>query len=108
MSRVVLSRAARQDRRVITLHTVDRFGIQRARRLRDQFEQALNTLAESPFMGRTHTELDPAGHCFRYSVMMKSFIIVYEPTEDGIRVARLLHGARSLAVELERDAGDEN
>jgi hypothetical protein len=38
---------------------------------------------------------------------MKSFIIVYEPTDDGIRVARLLHGARYLAAELDRDAGDD-
>jgi hypothetical protein len=38
---------------------------------------------------------------------MKSFIIVYEPTDDGIRVARLLHGARNLAIELDRDSGED-
>ena len=34
--------------------------------------------------------------------------LVYEPTDEGIRVARLLHGARNLAAELDRDAGDED
>ena len=108
MSRVVLSEAAKSDRRAITEYTVEHFGIQQARRLRDRFEVILNALAESPFIGRTNEELDPRGHGFRYSVIMKSFVIVYEPTDEGgIRVARLLHGARNLAVELERDAGDD-
>ena len=40
--------------------------------------------------------------------MMKRFIIVYEPTELGMRsVARILHGMRDLAAELDRDAGDD-
>lgn len=48
MSRVVLSEAARLDRWEITAYTVERFGIHQARRLRDRFQAALNTLAESP------------------------------------------------------------
>jgi len=35
---------------------------------------------------------DPSGHSFCYSVAMNRFIIVYAPTENGIRVVRLLHG----------------
>jgi len=108
MSRVVLSEAARADRGEITAYTVERFGIAQARRLRDRFQATLNSLAESPLIGRTNEELDPPGRTFRYFVVMKSFIIVYEPTDDGIRVARLLHGARNLAAELDRDAGDDD
>ncbi len=108
MSRVVLSAAAKLDRREITAYTVERFGIQQARRLRDRFQATLNALAESPLVGRTHEELDPPGHTFRYSVVMRSFIIVYESVDGGIRVARLLHGARNLAAELGRDAGDDD
>jgi plasmid stabilization system protein ParE len=107
MSRVVLSDAARFDRREISTHTVERFGLGQARRLRQQFEATLNTLAESPLIGRSNEDLDPPGRSFRYFAVMKSFIIVYEPTDDGIRVARLLHGARYLAAELGRDAGDD-
>ena len=62
MSRVVLSEAARIDRREITAYTVERFGIGMARRLRDRFQAALNSLAESPLSGRTNEELDPPGH----------------------------------------------
>ena len=76
MSRVVLSEAARVDRREITAHTVEHFGIGQARRLRDHFQAVLNSLAESPLIGRTSGELDPPGHTFRYSVVMKSCIIV--------------------------------
>jgi plasmid stabilization system protein ParE len=65
MSRAVLSAAARLDRREITAATAERFGIQQARRLRDRFQAALQTLAESPLSGRTHEELDPPGRGFR-------------------------------------------
>ena len=108
MSRAVLSAAARLDRREITATTVERFGLQQARRLRDRFQAALETLAESPLIGRTHEELDPPGRAFRTFVLMKRFVIVYEPTDNGIRVVRLLHGARQLAAELDQDAGEED
>ena len=107
MSRVVLSEAARADRRAITQHTVLHFGIQQARRLRDRFESTLSLLAESPLAGHPNEELDPPGRSFRYFPVMKRFIIVYEPMQGGIRVARLLHGAQNLAAELTRDAGDD-
>lgn len=107
MNRVVLSEAARSDRRAITEYTVERLGVGQARRLRDRFEAALNSLAESPLIGRTRKELDPPGHTFRYSVVMKSFIIVYESTDDGIRVARFLHGARHLVAELANEERED-
>lgn len=108
MSRIVFSQAARGDRREITTYTVERFGVGQARRLRDTLQTTLNKLAESPLIGRAHEELDPPGRAFRYFVVVKLFIIVYEPTEDGIRVARLLHGARNLAAEFDRNAGRED
>ncbi len=107
MNRIVLSAAARTDRSTITKFTVEQFGIEQARRLRDRFEVALKALAGSPLTGCTKEELDPPGRSFRYLVVMKRFIIVYEPTDDGIRIARLLHGARNLAAELVREAGDD-
>ena len=53
-------------------------------------------------------ELDPPGRSFRYYPIMKRFIVVYEPTADGVRVVRPLHGARHLAEELSRDAGNDD
>ena len=107
MSRVVLSEAARIARRAITTYSVERFGIEQARRPRERFQATLNALAESPLLGRTNEDLDPPGHSFRYFVVMKIVIIVYESTNNGIRVVRLLHGARNLAAELDRGAGDD-
>jgi len=107
VTRVVLSAAARIDRREITAYTVERFGLAQARRLRDRLEATLDILAESPLIGRAHSELDPPGRVFRYFVVLRSIIVVYEPSDGGIRVARLLHGARHLALELDRDAGDD-
>ena len=104
MTRVVLSQAARNDRRKITQYTVLHFGVQQARRLRDRFESTLSLLAESPLAGHKNEELDPPGHSFRYFPVMKRFIIVYQPSQDGIRVVRLLHGAQNLAAELTRQA----
>ena len=107
MKRVALSEAARDDRRVITAFTLERFGISQVHRIRDLFRATLEMLAESPTIGHTNEELDPPGVSFRYYVVMKTFIIVYEPTDDGIRVARILHGARNIAAELDRRDRDE-
>lgn len=107
MSRVDFSAAARVDRREITAWTVERFGIEQARRFRNRLESALNGLAATPHLGRANEELDPRDHSFRTFVVLRSFIVVYEPTDDGIRVVRVVRGARSLADERDRDSGDE-
>ena len=106
MTRIVFSEAARADRRAITAYTVERFGIGQARRLRANVERTLDTLAGSPGLGHRRPELDPPGRSFRYFVVMRRFIVVYEPAEGGIRVARILHGMRNLAAELDRDRGE--
>ncbi len=108
MSQVVFSRAAVEDRRAITAFTVERFGIDQARRLRGHFEATLERLVLFPNSGQLRPELDPEGRAFRYVVVSKSFILVYEAHGDVIRVARILHGARQLAAELGRDRGDED
>ena len=107
MTLPVFSEAARLDRREITQHTVAEFGIAQARRLREHFEAVFRVLADSPGLGRSRPELDPPGHSFRYLVVMRRFIVVYDETDMGVRIARILHGARNLAAELTRDPGDE-
>ena len=107
MTRIVFSEAARDDRRSITAYTIERFGIRHARRLRANIERVLDTLADTPAIGRQRRELDPPGRGFRHFVAMKRFIIVHEPTATGIRVARILHGMRNLAAAPDRDAGDD-
>jgi plasmid stabilization system protein ParE len=107
MRGIVFSQAARKDRQAITTFTVERFGLEQARELRRRFEIALKKLVEFPGSGQLRPELDPPGKVFRYAVVSKAFILVYEPTPTGLRVVRILHGARHLANELLRDRGDE-
>ena len=107
MTLPLFSEAARRDRREITEHTVGRFGIGQARRVREHFEAVFRLLADSPGMGRPRPELDPSGHDFRYFVVMRRFIVVYEIAELGVRVVRILHGALRLAAELDREPGDD-
>jgi plasmid stabilization system protein ParE len=57
MSRIVLSAAARADRRAVTAYTVERSGVHQARRLRDRFAQVFNILAHKPAIGRLRPEL---------------------------------------------------
>jgi plasmid stabilization system protein ParE len=108
MSKVVFSKAARSDRREITVYTVKLLGVDQAQRLRHTFQAKIAALASAPTMGHRRKEFDPPGRSFRYLTVMKSFIIVYEPSDDGIRIVRLLHGARNLARELANDAGDDD
>ena len=108
MNQVVFSHAAVEDRRAITAYTVERFGIGQARRLRDHFEATLERLLLFPNSGQLRPDLDPDGRTFRYVVVSKSFILVYEPHDGGIRVARILLGARQLVWELERDHGSHD
>jgi plasmid stabilization system protein ParE len=105
MTRIVLSEATRSDRRAITAYSVEHFGVEQTRQLRDKFEAVLTLLAASPQLGRTNPSLDPPGKSFRYFPIMKTFVVVYEPTDKGIRVARILHGTRLLAGELEIESG---
>ena len=105
MKRVVLSKAARKDRREITAYTVRRFGVKEARRLRHKFEKRLTSLTDFPMTGHTNGELDPPGYTLRYATVSQVFIIVYQPAEDGIRIARFLHSARDIAAELDRNTG---
>ncbi len=107
-TRIVFSDSARQDRRDITAHTVDYFGMRQARRLRDNFGRVLTMLADNPMIGTLRPELDPEGRSFRYFVVMKTFIIVYRTGENRIEIARILNASRDLAAELERDAGVKN
>lgn len=39
---------------------------------------------------------------------MRRFMIVYQPREDGIRVARVIDGTRDVPAILQADPGDED
>ncbi len=105
MSRFWLSRASVADLREIRRYTHEQFGLGQAIKVRDRFRDTFRELSRLPYSAPRREEYDPPGKAFRYGVVLARFVIVYEPTKGGIRVARVLHGARDLASVLASDAG---
>lgn len=106
MKRIAFSNAAVGDRRAILHFSRERFGAHQTRRLLEQFRATFARIALLPGLGRHRPELDPEGHEFRYLLVAKTFVVVYETTEAGICVARILHGTRNLTRELSREPGN--
>ena len=107
MRRVLLSTAAAADLDTIDDYTIEHFGLNQAIEIADRFRKTFELLAEMPHSGQLREEISPPGRELRYRPVLGSFVVVYEAIEGGIRVARVLHGARNLVAELERDAGDD-
>jgi plasmid stabilization system protein ParE len=107
VKRVTLSRAAEADLEAIDAYTIEQFGLRQAIKTAAAFKAAMVALADNPRSGRLDEERSPPGRPFRFRPVLGAFVIVYEPWEKGIRVARVLHGARHLQAELERRPGDQ-
>lgn len=107
MTGVSLSRTAQADLLGIDLQTIELFGFEQSVRTEAAFRRAFDRLAANPLLGQRHDELSPAGHSFRLWVVLKRFVIVYVPQAEGIRVARILDGARDLPAVLAQNPGDD-
>ncbi len=107
MTKVVFSPAARSDLHRIDDYTIDRFGLQQAEKALARIGEVLQSLATFPNSGMERPELDPPGRQFRYFVVLKCLIIVYEALENRIRVARILDGwSEDLRHLLALDPGE--
>jgi len=60
-----------------------------------------------PRSGATRPDLTPPGRSYRYVVVSKVFILVYDSNGTGIFIVRILHGAQHLARELNGDDESE-
>ncbi len=107
MKRVSLSKAAVADLEEIDDYTIEHFGLDQAIKTSERFRETFELLAEMPRSAQLREEISPPGRRFRYRTVLGSFVVVYEAADDGIRIARVLHGARNLVAELERNAGDD-
>ena len=63
-----------------------------ASRLVDRFDEALKMLAENPLAGRVREELAPDVRSFPVG----NYLLFYRPTQNGVELIRVLHGARDL------------
>ena len=78
-----LSRRAATDLEAIAEFTINRFGLEQARRYRDE----LKACFENPTIGRRAEQLAKGLRRFEH----RSHIVFYVLTEDGVLVVRVLH-----------------
>ena len=102
MGGFTLSPAAEDDLAEIDLRTIERFGFVQSERTEAAFYDAFKSLAAEPLSGHRREDLDPPGRQFLYKTVLRRFMIVYHPTPEGIRVARVVDGTRDLRVVLRR------
>lgn len=107
MRRFTLSRSAALDLNEIDLQTIERFGFDQADRTDAALYEAMHSLADMPTMGHRREDLDPPGRQFLYWPVLRRYLIVYQPSEEGIRVARIVDASRDLRSVLTRDSGEE-
>ena len=62
-----------------------------ARRLIDRFFETFATLADFPDMGRKRDEFPELR-----SFALKPYVIFYRQVQNGIEIARVLHGSRDV------------
>ena len=67
-----------------------------ADKLLDDIDAACKMLSTNPLAGRLREELAPQLRSFGVSV----YIVFYRPTDAGVIVIRVLHGARDLPASL--------
>ena len=58
----------------------------------DKIYQKSQTLAESPYIGTARPELAPDLRSF----VVEKYVLFYQPISDGVRIVRVLHGARDI------------
>lgn len=95
MARVVQSRGADFDLLEIWAH-IARHRLAAADRLADRFDEVFRSLADSPHIGRAVDWLLPGMRRFPVG----EYLVFYPPAGDGIRIVRVIHGAREVTPEL--------
>ena len=91
MTDVVLSELAEADLTDIWVFAAQD-NAEAADRLVDQIHEKCQFLATTPKAGRQRPELDPSIRSFAAG----SYVIFYREADNGIEVARVLHGRRDI------------
>ncbi len=91
MSQIRLTDRARLDLYEIWEHIAEGSPA-RARRQLDRLDASFETLAAMPGMGRAQAHRRPDLR----SWPVGSYLVFYRPLEDGIEIARVLHGSLDL------------
>ncbi|GAB5347949.1 type II toxin-antitoxin system RelE/ParE family toxin [Alteriqipengyuania sp. 357] len=87
MRELRLSRKAAADLSDIADFTIAEFGIEQARKYRDQFAKCFASLLDNPMLGRSADELAPGLRRIR----QQAHVVFYEPSEEAVLIVRVLH-----------------
>lgn len=89
MAEFRLSSHAAADLAEIADYTIERFGIEQARRYRDDLEKCFQNLAENPTLGRSVEQVAPKLRRFEH----QSHVVFYAQEEGGVLIVRVLHAS---------------
>ena len=92
MSRYTIAPEAKEDIKGIH-RRVARDNPPAARRLRQTLSRTLRMLAEEPLLGELRSDLAQDLRMF----CVGNYVILYYPTNRGVAVAQVVHGAHDLA-----------
>ena len=81
------SRRAAIDLQAITEFTIERVGVERARRYREELKTCFAELAVNPKMGRRAEQLARGLRRFEH----QSHVVFYQQSDDGVLIVRILH-----------------
>jgi len=88
-----LSPHAFQDIDSISKH-IAQGNLDAADRLRDEFFDAFEKLAEIPGIG--HLRKDLAAEPLRFWLVYSSYLVIYKPDSHPLEIVRVLHSARDI------------
>jgi len=97
MRQVRITEPAQEDLRAIWEY-VARHQADAANKLIKEIVKKFSTLRDHPHIGRQRDEL----LVNLRSLVVRNYVIFYQPVEDGIEVLRVIHGSRDIDTLFER------
>jgi len=92
MNNYRLSRLVAADLDEIAEYTIDRFGIEQARRYRDGMKTCFDRLANDPALGRGTEQLLRGLHRFEH----QSHVVIYISEPKNLLIVRVLHSSMDV------------
>jgi toxin ParE1/3/4 len=101
MSRYTVAKSARADLDAIWAYIgIENHNPTAADRLLDMIQAKFAVLASQPLIGQQRPDLDDLIPNVR-SFSADAYVIYYQPVPGGVRIGRVLHGARDVRSALE-------
>ena len=92
MNNYRLSRSASADLEEIAEYTIERFGIEQARRYRDGLKTCFDQLANNPALGRRAEQLERGLQRFEH----QSHVVFYVSEPENLLIVRVLHSSMDV------------